>query len=249
MRRSRGYCLNGALPQKLIPILRGALASPRACSCFMTPAFRRTGDFFKNATGHDCVLALVMARTHSSHEPGKQIEYSDLGFILLGEIVQRLTGEFARRFRAKGIFAPLGMKASLFNPPRALRASIPPTEDDLTLSQAPDSGEVARRKRMGHGRSRGPRGFVFNGRRYRRLRADASERRYLRASPHRLARDDLTNSPPARRLAIPRARSAGTCPVPAASGRYFSPRAFGHYRIYRHVPVDRSRTRISSSSC
>ena len=27
------------------------------------------------------------------HEPGTQVEYSDLGFILLGEIIQRLTGQ------------------------------------------------------------------------------------------------------------------------------------------------------------
>ena len=68
------------------------------------------------------------------HEPGKQIEYSDLGFILLGEIVQRLTGESLAEFAQKEIFSPLDMKNSLFNPPRSLRARIPPTENDLTFA-------------------------------------------------------------------------------------------------------------------
>ena len=50
------------------------------------PAHR---DFYKDAKGHDAVLARVMAEP-LVREPGTQVEYSDLGFILLGEIIERL---------------------------------------------------------------------------------------------------------------------------------------------------------------
>ena len=53
------------------------------------PAHR---EFYKDAKGRDAILARVMAEP-LVHEPGKQMEYSDLGFILLGEIIERLTGK------------------------------------------------------------------------------------------------------------------------------------------------------------
>ena len=100
------------------------------------PAHR---DFYKEATGHDAILARVFAEP-LVHEPGKQIEYSDLGFILLGEIVERLTGESLAVFAKKEIFTPLGMKHSLFNPPRSLRVANSSNRERSELSQTPDSG-------------------------------------------------------------------------------------------------------------
>ena len=72
----------------------------------MIPVFPRTATFICRRKGHDAVLARIMAEP-LVREPGKEIEYSDLGFILLGEIVERLTGdpldEFAQgHFRAPG---------------------------------------------------------------------------------------------------------------------------------------------------
>jgi CubicO group peptidase (beta-lactamase class C family) len=85
------------------------------------------------------IFAQVM-REPLVREPGTRIEYSDLGFILLGEIIERLTGESLDEFARKNIFAPLGMNSSLFNPPRNFRARIAPTQND-----------VAYRKRLLHG--------------------------------------------------------------------------------------------------
>ena len=78
------------------------------------PAHR---DFYKEAKGYDAVLVKVLAEP-LVHEPGKQVEYSDLGFIMLGEIIQRLTGETLEEFAKAHIFASLEMKDSLYNPPR-----------------------------------------------------------------------------------------------------------------------------------
>jgi CubicO group peptidase (beta-lactamase class C family) len=102
------------------------------------PAHR---DFYRQAKGHDAVLALVAAEP-LIHEPGKQVEYTDLGFILLGEIVERLTGEPLDEFAENHIFGPLGMRDSLYNPPERLRASIAPTENDIDFRKRLLVGEV-----------------------------------------------------------------------------------------------------------
>jgi CubicO group peptidase (beta-lactamase class C family) len=189
------------------------------------PAHR---DFYKNAKGHDGVLALVMAEP-LVHEPGKQIEYSDLGFILLGEIVQRLTGESLAEFARKEIFSPLGMKTSLFNPPRARRASIPPTENDLSYRKRLIQGEVHDQNAWAMGGIAGDAGLfstagdvavfaqmILNGGIY------AHHRVVSRATISEFtSHQTIGNS----------ARTLGwdVAPDPAATGRFFSTRAFGHY--------------------
>jgi CubicO group peptidase (beta-lactamase class C family) len=87
----------------------------------------------------------VLSRVASEplvHEPGKQVEYTDLGFILLGEISERLTGEPLDEFARSHIFAPLGMSDTLFNPPAALRSRIAPTENDIDFRKRLLIGEV-----------------------------------------------------------------------------------------------------------
>ncbi|CAF2034265.1 unnamed protein product [Rotaria magnacalcarata] len=45
-------------------------------------------------------------------KPGKQYSYSNLGYITLGVLIHRITGEFYGDFLEKNIFQPLGMKAA-----------------------------------------------------------------------------------------------------------------------------------------
>lgn len=59
--------------------------------------------------------------------PGKAFVYSDINFILLGEIVRRVSGEPLDVFARKRIYEPLGMKDTTFNPPASLRDRIAPT--------------------------------------------------------------------------------------------------------------------------
>jgi beta-N-acetylhexosaminidase len=98
-------------------------------------------DFYKDAKGHDAVLAKVMAEP-LVHEPGTQVEYSDLGFILLGEIIERLTGQTLAQYAKGHIFGPLGMSDSLYNPPATLRLRIAPTELDADFRKRLLRGEV-----------------------------------------------------------------------------------------------------------
>ena len=102
------------------------------------PAHR---DFYKEAKGHDAILARVVAEPLVC-PPGTQIQYSDLGFILLGEIIERLTGEPLGALAKQAIFSTLGMSRSLFNPPRRVRADIAPTEQDTVYRKRLIWGEV-----------------------------------------------------------------------------------------------------------
>jgi uncharacterized protein YbbC (DUF1343 family)/CubicO group peptidase (beta-lactamase class C family) len=70
--------------------------------------------------------------------PGARFVYSDINFILMGEIVRRLSGESLAQFAHDEIFAPLGMIETGFQPSPALRPRIAATEID------PDTGQPLR---------------------------------------------------------------------------------------------------------
>jgi uncharacterized protein YbbC (DUF1343 family)/CubicO group peptidase (beta-lactamase class C family) len=60
--------------------------------------------------------------------PGARFVYSDINFILLGEIVHRLSGEMLPDYAREKVFEPLGMRDTMFQPPASLRPRIAPTE-------------------------------------------------------------------------------------------------------------------------
>jgi CubicO group peptidase (beta-lactamase class C family) len=62
--------------------------------------------------------------------PGARTLYSDLGIILLGDIIEAVTGETLDAYLRRAVFEPLGMAETMFNPPSHLRPRIAPTEID-----------------------------------------------------------------------------------------------------------------------
>jgi len=60
--------------------------------------------------------------------PGTRYVYSDINFILLGELVHRLSGKMLSAYARENIFLPIGMKESMFQPPASLVPRIAPTE-------------------------------------------------------------------------------------------------------------------------
>jgi uncharacterized protein YbbC (DUF1343 family)/CubicO group peptidase (beta-lactamase class C family) len=60
--------------------------------------------------------------------PGERFIYSDINFVLLGEMVRRISGKPLDEFAREEVFQPLGMTESRFNPPAFLRPRIAPTE-------------------------------------------------------------------------------------------------------------------------
>lgn len=61
-------------------------------------------------------------------QPGEAFIYSDLNFVLLGEIVGRVSGQALDVFAEERLFGPLGMRDTSFRPLAAQRARIAPTE-------------------------------------------------------------------------------------------------------------------------
>ncbi len=74
--------------------------------------------------------------------PGTRAEYSDVGFILLGEVLARQADLALDLFARQEIFTPLGMKHTRFNPPAEWKPLIPPTEDDRNFRKRVIQGEV-----------------------------------------------------------------------------------------------------------
>jgi len=62
--------------------------------------------------------------------PGAVFVYSDINFVVLGALVERLSGESLDEYAAKHIFGPLAMKETRFNPPHSWEPRIAPTEED-----------------------------------------------------------------------------------------------------------------------
>lgn len=60
--------------------------------------------------------------------PGVRFLYSDINFLLLGEIVERLSGYGLDEFVTREVWRPLGMNETMFRPPESLRSRIAPTE-------------------------------------------------------------------------------------------------------------------------
>ena len=83
--------------------------------------------------------------------PGAKTVYSDLGVILLGKIIEKLSGQPLDVFCREQIFKPLKMNETDYNPPRQFLSRIPPTEFDSW------------RGRMVHGQVHDENAFVLGG--------------------------------------------------------------------------------------
>ncbi|HJT86628.1 MAG TPA: exo-beta-N-acetylmuramidase NamZ domain-containing protein, partial [Bryobacteraceae bacterium] len=78
-------------------------------------------------TGYQTGIRLA-ATTPPQGPPGVRFVYSDINFILLGELVHRLSGQSLADYARQNIFLPLGMKDTMFQPPAMLVPRIAPTE-------------------------------------------------------------------------------------------------------------------------
>ena len=78
-----------------------------------------------NETAYRMAYAMVPERP-----PGSAFEYSDINFIVLGALVEKLSSETLDQYAALHVFAPLGMKETRFLPPASWLPRIAPTEED-----------------------------------------------------------------------------------------------------------------------
>jgi CubicO group peptidase (beta-lactamase class C family) len=64
-------------------------------------------------------------------KPGEVFRYSDINFIVLGALLEKVTGEREDVYVERNIFAPLGMSDTAYLPGRDLLSRIAPTEHDV----------------------------------------------------------------------------------------------------------------------
>ncbi len=92
-------------------------------------------------TGYDTGIKLATTFKPGS-PPGIHYVYSDINFILLGELVHRLSGQMLSQYARENIFLPLGMRETMFQPPASLLPRIAPTERWPVKSGPPLRGIV-----------------------------------------------------------------------------------------------------------
>ena len=98
-------------------------------------------DYFVKLKGRDKIFARAVAEP-LAYDPGAESIYSDIGFILLGGIIERLTGRRLDELAQELIFGPLGMTSTIFCPPKSLRARIAATKRFSGSRQRIIHGEV-----------------------------------------------------------------------------------------------------------
>ncbi len=68
--------------------------------------------------------------------PGTSVRYSDLGFITLGFLLERMTGEPLASIARREIFEPLGLPRTTFNPDMAMRREVAASETGNAYERA-----------------------------------------------------------------------------------------------------------------
>jgi CubicO group peptidase (beta-lactamase class C family) len=88
--------------------------------------------FYKEHPSKEDIVSAVL-RTPLESAVGERYRYSDLGIILLGVVVEKVSGESLADFAEREIFQPLGMTETRFRPPPSLLSRVVPTEFDKRL--------------------------------------------------------------------------------------------------------------------
>lgn len=96
----------------------------------------------KKAVEHPVTLEQLVsyiARMEKPYPPGERFQYSCLGYITLGYIIEKISGKTLAEFARENIFKPLGMRDTAFAPSEDLRSRCVPT---LVIDGKPLVGEV-----------------------------------------------------------------------------------------------------------
>ena len=95
------------------------------------PAWRAT--YLESKTKAEVVSYL--SQIPLEYPPGTHVVYSCLGYILLGKLIERLTGEPLDTLAQRWIFQPLGMNWTRYNPPSTWTDRCAATEDSNSFEK------------------------------------------------------------------------------------------------------------------
>jgi beta-N-acetylhexosaminidase len=170
----------------------------------------------------------AICREPLEYAPGTKAVYSDLGFILLGEILERATGKTVDELAHDQIFAPLDMGSSMFNPPKNILSRIAPTENDAAFRKQQVHGVVHDENAFAMGGVAGHAGMFTTA-------GDLATFCQMLLSGGMYDYHRLLNRATIAQFTAPQppAGNTGTLgwmmPTPnSSSGHYFSPHSFGH---------------------
>ncbi|WEG14732.1 serine hydrolase [Pullulanibacillus sp. KACC 23026] len=165
----------------------------------------------------------------SGANPGREIIYSDLNFILLGFLVEDLTGHSLDVFSRNNVFLPLDMNETVFNP-KCAKERIAPTEF-RPEKKTYDWGTVHDENAHQLGGVSGHAGLfatLFDLKKYVRMflkqGADGDGKQFLSRSTIKTSQRNFTKD-----LSLNRGlgwQLVDSCDSPL--GYFFSPKSFGH---------------------
>jgi CubicO group peptidase (beta-lactamase class C family) len=185
------------------------------------PAYEK---LFLRAQTCDALLQAAFA-TPLTADPGARPEYSDIGFIILGVALERLADERLDAFCQREILGPLGMAQTTFNPPPALKDTIPPTADDRYFRNRVVQGEVQDENASVLGGVAGHAGLFSTAEdlaKFAHAMINGGHPILRRSTVELFSRREYQPEGTSRALGL------DTPSAPSQSGKYFSPRSFGH---------------------
>ncbi|MCS7463734.1 beta-lactamase family protein [Paenibacillus doosanensis] len=134
--------VTATLPAAMLLVQQGKLELEKPLRSYI-PEFRHPQVTIRHLLQHSSGLAASLYDTardvprevmkeifeqELEYEPGTRVLYSDLGFILLGVTVERITGIKLNEFVRREIHLPLGMNDTMFLPGASELHRIAPTE-------------------------------------------------------------------------------------------------------------------------
>ena len=162
------------------------------------------------------------------YAPGTKTVYSDLDFMLLGEILERTTGKAVDQLARERIFAPLGMANTMFKPEKSLASRIAPTEDDAAYRKRRLQGEVHDENAFAMGEVAGHAGVFATA-------PDLAAFCQMLLNGGIYAHRRLLTRATIAQFTVPQILAANTRTLgwmapttDSSSGRHFSARSFGH---------------------
>jgi serine-type D-Ala-D-Ala carboxypeptidase len=179
---------------------------------------------FEQAGSRDALLQAIYAMPLAA-DPDTRAEYSDIGFILLGEALSRLAGEPLDEFCQREIFSKLEMKNTTYLPAAKWKSRIPPTVDDRTFRQRVIQGEVNDENASVLGGVSGHAGVFANVEDISKFALCV-----LGYGPQLFRRETIRLFTTRQRIPAGTSRALGwdTPAAPSQSGQYFSPNSCGH---------------------
>ena len=209
------------------------------------PAYEKL--FLRTKTREELLAAAL--GTALTADPGTRVEYSDIGFIILGIALERLADEPLDTFCQREIFGPLGMSHTTFNPPKNWKDQTVPTANEELGSKECGADTPVRRSDQpeqptpGNFRNKVKQGEVQD--ENASILGGVAGHAGLFATAENVARFAhallSAGHPILRRTTIDlftrresapadtsRALGWDTPSSPSQSGKYFAPRSFGH---------------------